>query len=422
MQRYFDDIVKDIRKMVAFDSSFAPQEEGAPFGKETKACLTAFLDTAKNMGFETENYDSYVGEVRFGEGKDFALLAHLDVVPAGTGWKYPPFGGVIEDGKLYGRGTMDDKGPAVILLYCLKALKDEGILPKRRFKLIVGCNEETGWKCMEHYKKVATMPEEGFTPDADFPVIYAEKGILHLELSFPLENAPFVRLWGGTASNMVCARVDAVLKDGVTLPPAIENVETTGETVTAYGVSAHASTPHEGVNALEKMLYVLRHFDKGLDKAYSVLFDDTLRLKELSDVTGHLTMSPDVVRYENGTMYVVVDFRYPSTHEASEIFSALDKVGVKYTVKNHQLPLFNDPNGELITTLLSVYNDCTGRNARPIAIGGGTYARVLKNGCGFGPEDVGDKATIHQANEYITLEQIKKLSNIYYEALKRLSK
>ena len=196
-ERYFDETVEFIVEILQYASTQGEPEEGAPFGKETAACLSAFLAKAESFGFETKNYDGYIGEVIFGEGEPFAILAHLDVVPAGDGWKYPPFGGVINDDlsdsgvagkKIWGRGALDDKSPAVCCLYALKALKDEGITPKRQIKLILGCNEESGWQCIEHYKKVATLPKEGFTPDADFPVIYAEKGILHFTLSFPMEN------------------------------------------------------------------------------------------------------------------------------------------------------------------------------------------------------------------------------------------
>ena len=198
-ERYFDDLVNSLSKFIQFDSSLKPAEGEYPFGKETADCLAYFLSLAEEMGFETHNYDNYVGEVVFGTGEEFAILAHLDVVPAGSGWKYPPFGGVINDDisnggvigkKIWGRGAMDDKGPAMVCLYALKALKDEGFKPCRKIKLIVGCNEECGWKCIEHYKKVAHMPDEGFTPDADFPVIYAEKGILH----FSLKRGFFIRV------------------------------------------------------------------------------------------------------------------------------------------------------------------------------------------------------------------------------------
>ena len=198
-------VIKSISEIVKFDSSQQPPLAGKPFGEGAAKCLDYFLTLAESFGFKTVNYDNYVGEVIFGEGEEFAILAHLDVVPAGSGWTHDPFGGETDyiNNKIWGRGTMDDKGPAVISLYALKALKDEGFAPNKKIKLIVGCNEENGWGCIDYYEKHAHMPETGFSPDADFPVIYAEKGILHLKINF-YGNFGFSTLSGGERANMVC--------------------------------------------------------------------------------------------------------------------------------------------------------------------------------------------------------------------------
>lgn len=439
MENYFNDIVESICKTVKFDSSLKPAEGNYPFGKETADCLNYFLSLAADMGFETHNYDNYVGEVIFGEGKEFAILAHLDVVPAGSGWRFPPFGAVINDDpseggmlgvKIWGRGTMDDKGPAVTVLYCLKALKDEGFQPRRKIKLIVGCNEECGWACIDHYNKVAKMPEEGFSPDADFPAIYAEKGILHFSASFPLKNPPFRSLAAGERVNMVCDDAIAVLT-----PDAAEKVlgYTPGEgisfdfdkesnTLRVRGKSAHGSTPEKGANALGAMLKFFASFDEDCKNAYDLLFADRCRLKEMKDETGTLTMSPDVANFENGNLVITTDIRFPATHKKEEITNILDKENIQYKIVNYQAPLYTDPNGKLIKTLMGVYNRATGKNEKPIAIGGGTYARALKCGCGFGPELENEEATIHQPDEYITFDRIRMMSEIYYEAIKELTK
>ena len=436
MTEYFDEIVKSTADILRFDSSLKPADGEYPFGKETAECLQFFLSLAQSMGFETKNYDNYVGEVIFGEGKDFAILAHLDVVPAGSGWKYPPFDGVINDDisdggvtgtKIWGRGAMDDKTPAIVCLYALKALKDQGISPKRRIKLIVGCNEEAGWKCIEHYNKVAVMPEEGFTPDADFPVIYAEKGILHFTCSFPINDPPMSALNAGERVNMVCDNAQAVLTRkaaeslvGYENPIAGTSLSYDNSTniLRASGKSAHGSTPDKGANALQALLKFLSQINEDCKAAYELLFDDVAGLKTMQDETGYLTMSPDLAKYKDGVLKITTDIRFPSTHALQEIKDVLDARGVEYTVDNYQAPLYNDPNGKLIKTLMGVYNEVTGKDANPIAIGGGTYARALKCGCAFGPEMPGDEATIHQANEYVTFEQIRLMSDVYYNAIK----
>lgn len=440
MQNYFNEIVQSIAEIIKFDSSLKPANGEYPFGKETADCLQFFLNLAKSMGFETHNYDNYVGEVVFGEGKDFAILAHLDVVPAGSGWKYPPFGGVINDDvsdggvkgmKIWGRGAMDDKGPAVACLYCLKALKDEGYVPDRKIKLIVGCNEESGWKCIDHYNKVAVMPEEGFSPDANFPVIYAEKGILHFTAHFPINEAPMSALNAGERANMVCDFAQAVLTRktaealvgyenpvvGTTL-----SYDNTTNILRAYGKSAHGSTPDKGANALQALLCFLKSQNEECNKAYELLFNDCAKLKSMQDETGFLTLSPNLAKYENGTLKITCDVRFPATHKKEEIEETLAKFGVEYSINQYQPPLYNDKNGKLTATLLGVYNAVTQTETSPIAIGGGTYARALKNGCAFGPELSGEEDTIHQPNEYITFEKIRFMSEIYYLAIKKLCK
>lgn len=439
-EKYFDDIVSSICEIVKFDSSLKPAEDGCPFGKETADCLNRFLSIAAEMGFETHNYDNYAGEVIFGEGEEFAVLAHLDVVPAGSGWKFPPFGAVINDEisaggvagrKIWGRGTMDDKGPAVSVLWCLKALKDEGFRPRRKIKLIVGCNEESGWACLDHYNKVAHMPDEGFSPDADFPAIYAEKGILHFSVSFPVRNPPFHALSAGGAVNMVCDRATAVLTDEAAQKLSSYRNEQEGTTfsfnrsdmtLTVSGKSAHGSTPEKGANALGSLLKFFASFDEDCEKAYALLFDDAENLKKMQDETGALTMSPDVATFSEGKLTVTTDIRFPATYKKEEITDVLEKIGAEYKILSYQAPLYNDPNGTLISTLMSVYNKATGKNEKAIAIGGGTYARALKCGCGFGPELEDEEATIHQPDEYITFDRIRMMTAIYYDALKELTR
>ncbi len=436
---YFDALVNSTVELIRFDSSFKPADGEYPFGKETADCLQYFLSLAQSMGFETHNYDNYVGEVVYGKGEDFAVLAHLDVVPAGSGWNYPPFGGVINEDvsaggvtgkKIWGRGAMDDKGPAMACLYALKALKDEGFMPRRTIKLIVGCNEENGWACIDYYNKVAKMPDEGFTPDADFPVIYAEKGIIHFTAEFPIENAPFTQIKAGSAVNMVCDEAFAVITrkasealvdyqnpiHGTTL-----SYDNSPSTLRARGKSAHGSTPHAGANAFQAMLKFFATQNEACQNAYDVLFNDSASLKQLQDETGVLTMSPDVATFENGVLKVAVDVRCPSTFGMASVTERLDKAGVAYHVDRYQPPLYNDKNGELITTLSKVYSQATGSEEEPIAIGGGTYARALRCGVAFGPEMPGDEATIHQPNEYITFDRLQLLLDIYYDAIKAIS-
>lgn len=420
MEKYLNDTVKTIQELIRIDSTNQPAEEGMPFGKGAARALQAFLSCAAAMGFETRNYDNYVGEVLFGEGEPFAILAHLDVVPAGSGWTHAPFGGEIENGKLYGRGAMDDKGPAVVCLYALKALKDEGFQPRKTIKLIVGCNEECGWGCIDHYKQCAEMPKVGFTPDADFPVIYAEKGILHVKIYFPVENAPFTALYGGKGVNMVCDEAFAQCDETEGAERYSLRVE--DGLLVSRGVSAHGSTPEKGKNALEPLFAYFARTNEDMRRAHEILFEDIFGLKNFADETGRLTMSPDVANYGDGILSVCVDIRYPATLPLQAVLDVLNKTGVRYEEIHHQSALFNPKDSFLIQTLQRVYNEATGERAEPIAIGGGTYARALECGAGFGPQLCGEPVTIHQKDEYISIPHVKFLLNLYRRAVEELTK
>ncbi len=409
-----DKAVESISKIIKIDSSESAPKAGAPFGEGARNALDFFLNLAKSLGFETRDYDGYAGEVIFGKGEGFAVLCHLDVVPAGSGWTKDPFGGEIDEktGRIWGRGAMDDKGPAVCALYAMYNLKESGFEPSRTIKLIVGCNEESGWKCIDYYRAHAKMPEEGFSPDADFPVIYAEKGILQLCLTFPVEG-DFSSLKGGERPNMVC---DLCCADP-TGAPIPEGLKIEGGKVVSRGKSAHGSTPEKGVNAIPPILSYL-----GLDKVREMLFEDAFDLKKYSDETGALTFSPNIIKGGNGNVQVVVDVRYPATMPRSTVLQCFEGKGIKYEILNEQAPLYNDRESKLIKTLCAVYNEVTGKNSKPVAIGGGTYARALKCGAAFGPEEEGEESTIHQADEYITFEKIRKCIEIYTLALERLTR
>ena len=423
MKNYLDEAVESISESVRFDSSLAKHTAKMPFGKGASDCLAHFLGLAERLGFKTVNYDNYIGEVVFGESQEeFAILAHLDVVPAGGGWTKDPFGGAVEDGKIWGRGTVDDKGPAICCLYALKALKDEGFVPNKKIKLIVGCNEESGWGCIEHYKEVAKLPETGFSPDAEFPVIYAEKGILHLRLHFPMERAPFLFLEGGSSANMVCDFCEATPRSLSVRTAKKLGLEVSGKKVISRGRGAHASTPDKGKNALLPILEYFRAKSEVVDHVIACLFEDKYGLKELHDETGYLTLSPDIVKYRKGQLLVLVDIRYPASFTVDKVYEEIGKFGVKYETVHHQEPLYHGKDDPLVKTLLSVYEDCTGRSAEPIAIGGGTYARALHHGVAFGPEMEGDQPVIHQADEYISVERVKLLLEMYKQAIERLTK
>ena len=186
MESNLPKIIESLSSLLQIDSVKTEKLDDKPFGEGVFRALDYSLNLAKEMGFETYNYSNYIGEVVWGKGESIAILCHLDVVPVGdeTKWKHPPFSATLDNGEIYARGALDDKGPFIATLYALKRLKDEGFLPNKEIRLILGCDEESGWGCIKHYKTIRDLPETGFSPDASFPVIYAEKGILHAKFFF----------------------------------------------------------------------------------------------------------------------------------------------------------------------------------------------------------------------------------------------
>ena len=195
-----------------------------------------------------------------------------------------------------------------------------------------------------------------------------------------------------------------------------------GNRLCARGRSAHASTPHEGDNALQKLLGFFAKSDARIAEIYSLLFEDSLGLTKLCDDTGHLTLSPDMAEYCGGTLAVTADIRYPATYAQEDVERILKSAGVQYELLHCQAPLYNSADAPLIAALRQVYERETGESGEPIAIGGGTYARALACGAGFGPQFPGEPSTIHQKDEYISLKNIGKLLRIYRAAIFELTK
>lgn len=417
----FDSLLSDLKNLLSIESVKTEKEPSAPFGKGIKEALNYSLDLAKSFGFETKNYDNYVGEVLFGSGEDFAILCHLDVVPTGelNKWKYPPFSATVENDVIYARGAIDDKGPFMATLYALKALKDEGFVPKKRIHLILGCDEESGWGCIEHYKKYATLPEIGFSPDASFPVIYAEKGIFQADFLFDYDKGKLFDFLGGIAPNVVCDSAWAKCFYDQKLAQKFALEYKDGK-LFSYGKSAHASQPETGKNAINALISYLDSINAIDNRLFDYFVSDKLNLKSIADETGNLTFSPDMIRIENGKIKLTVDIRYPATLDISVILEKLN--GLSFIELHHQKPIYNDKDSKLISTLNSVYSRHKGIKSQPVAIGGGTYARAIRLGAGFGPEDIGEEMLCHQPNEYITFEKLNFLFEVYKSAIYELTK
>ena len=408
-----------------------PQPD-APFGQETADVLKVFLEMGRQFGFRAVNLGNRAGYVEFGSGdKMIAVLGHLDVVPVGPGWVSDPFEPLILPDRLVARGAIDDKGPVVAALFAIKALADEGFAGSCRIRLIVGLDEEQGGECMAHYVQVEELPAAGFTPDASFPVIYAEKGIAWAELRLDgTQPADAVlrldRAQAGLRPNMVPGSCTISLAG-----PSGE-----AESIQVQGQSAHASTPWEGSNAIS--LAMAQVSDKLRAKGCSHPFVDFYQAAigsswlgeglgiSFEDESGKLTVNAGLLDLDSRSGLLTLDIRYPITQSLEDLEAALVKsaaaFGASARIVKNLAPLHVPKDSSLVVTLMDTYRELTGLDARPEAIGGGTYARSMPNIVAFGPNFPDDVETAHQAGEYISFKTLLASAAIYRQALRRLAK
>ena len=407
-------------------------KEGMPFGEGVEHCLSYALDILKDEGFKIKNGKGYYGYGDIGEGDEiFGILCHLDVVPEGKGWTYPPFGAEEHDNKIYARGALDDKAPFIASLYAIKKLVDENHKFSKKIRIILGCDEESGWKCMDEYVKNEKMPDIGFSPDGDFPVINCEKGIVYHSIRYPKPEYIYY-IKSGERANMVpdYAEAKVILTPEIydilqKFDKKIYEIDYSDEyaLIKTYGKSAHGSHPENGENALIKLINLLGKYDK-VFKELSVFSESDGNLIGLNiedEKSGKLTLNLGTALTENGEMIFELDVRHPVSFGKEYVTEKLkEKLSGKVEETFYHLPLYVDKKHPLVKTLLSAYNKVTGENAEPISIGGGTYARVLPLGVAFGPCFPNSKAGIHCADEYVDLDEFKKMADIYYYALKEL--
>lgn len=451
------DLIKSTQEILKLKSVEGPSKPGAPFGEDVHKTLECALDISKRLGFKTVDMDGYVGYAEYGEGDDYvAVLGHLDVVPEGDGWNYPPFGAEIHDGKIYARGSMDDKGPVMAALYGVKAVMDEKVKLSKKIRVIFGTNEETGCGEIAHYLKNENPPCAGFTPDAEYPIIYAEKGITIFDVVRDLNEKPsngykLYYIKGGTRANVVPSYCEAEM----TVPDAdvfIDEVKEfaldTGYKVSAEkkddrvviksaGVSAHGSTPELGKNAIMQMFAFLERLNMGkCDITNFVTFFNKYAGMETDgksfgvglcdEESGKLSFNIGVVNMMPDKIVLSLNLRYPVTYKYDDMMDAFNKrikdTGMKVENMMHQAPLYFHKDNHIIKSLQKVYTEETGKEATLLAIGGGTYAKEMPNIVAFGPIFPGEPDLDHQANEYIDINNMILNAKIYAHAVYELAK
>ncbi len=445
------EMIETLSELISYPSYQQEPAEGAPFGLPVRECLDHALAICESFGMKTRNFDGYAGTATITEGEpELGILAHLDVVPEGTGWSSDPYTARIDGGKLYGRGAIDDKGPAVSVIYAMKALKDLDIPLKKGVRLILGTNEENGSGCMRYYFSKEKPTKYSFTPDGCYPVINIEKGMIRgaFECDIPAgDGKSLVEFHGGKIINAVPEVATATLKgvsaDEISKAVAELNSEV-GFTITengdvinieAHGKSAHASTPEMGKNSVTALIELLSKLDLGGDmgekiKALSELFPygetdgASVGIDFKDEQSGELTCLLSVLDYENGKLRGCNDIRLPVSFTVNDIlnvykpaleskgFSTHDSMGMEA----HYVP----SDSPFVRTLLSVYEEVTGEKGECIAIGGGTYVHNIEGGVAFGAEFMGEDNHMHSADESIKLDQLVLNTKMFALAILRI--
>lgn len=408
-----NEMIEALQKLVSFQSIAKEEGPEYPYGKEVHRAKEYVLNLAKSFGMRVTDVPGKYAYIEIGEGpRLIGILSHLDVVPVGDGWTQDPFGGEIVDGKIYGRGTTDDKGPTIAVLYAMKTLKEKST-PPARIRLILGQTEENGeWRDIEAYTEAEEIPECGFTPDGDFPAIQNELGAMVFQVEMPRAESGFREGEGGTAPNMV---------------PAHARVKTEFGSYEASGKACHGCAPWLGVNGISALMEKVHRAEpeNRFAEMYADLIGKTIYGEKLGiaaeDESGKLTLNAGLLEVGADKVTLMVDIRYPAKKNPDEISGSLvrqfSSYGASCECVYQVRPLYTPSGSPVLNALLSAYREVTGDESRPISIGGGTYAKAMPNMVAFGPNFPGHENREHMEDEYILVDDFLKLEEIYERAL-----
>ncbi len=447
-------VIADIKELVSHPSvaDVSRAEPGAPFGRPVREALDCALAIARRLGYETGDDDGYIGwaDIPGERGEQVATIAHVDVVPAGPGWTDDPFRVREREGWLLGRGVIDDKGPAVLSLYAGAFLLREGIRPRYTFRALLGCDEEVGMTDVHHYLAGHEDPAFLFTPDAEFPVCNAEKGLYNATfVSGPVEGGRILSWSGAEVTNAIPgASVLEIACDAAELPAPVRDADRLSfeavrpgvARITAQGVGGHASMPAGTINAVGVIVgYLAAHpellaegerpFIELLSIVHAGTDGAAMGIASANEAFGPLTVIPSVVAVGDGRIRQTIDSRYPdsiSADEMTETLSALaERYGATLEIDMTKVPFSVDADHPAVRTLIDTYNEVTGKDAKPFAMGGGTYARCFKKAVSFGPEEEMEHVPawvgpMHGADEGANEELLRRALKMYVLAILRL--
>jgi len=456
--RYREEMIADLQKLLAIQSVASSADGRYPFGAGPAAALQFMLERARDFGLTAVNVDEYAGHAEIAGGNSIAgILVHLDTVPAGEGWSVEPFAGTLRDGMIYGRGAIDNKGPAISSLYALRALKEAGIQPNRTLRLIMGTSEETSPIDLNYYFERYPIPDLSFTPDVGPAIFYAEMGIFTIELMKKYEStipSPLLSIQGGLAANMVPDRcLCRIQRDRLTMSDyellmqradsAGYKIELTESAkilqVTAHGKSAHGSVPQFGVNAVMQMIDWLI----GVNESFHTMNADianTLRwilhyigheydgqslgIACRDDITGALIVNLGKLSIDQRQATITLNIRHPATLDGAHVAERLQQLALEHqfqlNLTQYGPPVYVPTDHPLITKLSRAHQTIMGEPAQLVATAGGTYAKFLGNqGVGYG--GVWTEGYAHQADERMRIDEWMTLSRIITQAAHEIS-
>lgn len=438
LENNFSEFLNNLDRVVSIPSYYQEDSTKYPFGENIQKVLEEMIDICKELGFRTYiDSEGYYGYAEIGSGEKLVgVLGHLDVVPPGdlSKWENEPFKPVIKDGKYYGRGAQDDKGPTLAAIYALKTLLDCGFKLKYRVRFIFGTDEENLWRDMPKYVEKEEIPTVGFTPDSKFPLIYSEKGLLQCKLIAKNESGLVFK--GGDAfnsvpSNIIVPKNEELMKVLLELNYEFKDKD---EVIEIVGKSVHAQVAETGINAINRYMHALTKLGKETKSGKFITenligYDFAEPIFELvkDEHSGELKFNVGKIEFTEENEILMIDMRIPVTYDKEKIVEILSRkakeYGFEYIQHDYLKSIYVPLDSELITTLMSAYQEITGdMESQPVASGGATYARAMNNCVAFGCVLPGSPKTEHQPNEYIILDDIKKAMKIYMKAFEKFNK
>lgn len=442
-----DEYVSDLGRLIEIESVGTDADGKYVFGKGSAAAIDAMLDIGTGYGFKGENHDYYCASLVYGDSEEeLGMVAHVDVVPAGEGWSYPPYKLTVENDLLIGRGTEDDKGPAVAALYAMRFFKDKGITLPFSVRLIVGGDEERGMDDLPYFLKSHKAPFFSFTPDSEFPVCTGEKGIGKLDIKLcKLDNIE--SMVGGTVTNAVAGKATAVVKnisegslgaaEGISIDYALGKA-----TVTATGKTAHAAMPEEGKNAIAILAaYLLDNVTLNEEERASLGFlksacgeylGKTLGIEDSTELMGYLTCVGGLLKTVDGVLVQNFNVRYPKSGSwpwiKENAASAAARCGGVIVKDSFSDGYCFDPDKAEIKALTEACALVTGEDSKPYTMGGGTYARSFPNTVAFGSTIAKYRGLLgegrgkaHDRDEYLSVAEFEKSVEIFVLSISKIA-